>query len=141
MLAEGDLVLCDLVPRRGGYWGDSCVTFAVGTASPSAHRAHERVADALARGLEAIRPGLRVGDLDELVRGGLAYAHHTGHGLGASWHEVPRVVPGGETVLEAGMVLALEPAHYAGGEGVRLEQVVLVRHDGCELLSDYALDL
>jgi Xaa-Pro aminopeptidase len=141
VLEEGDLVLCDLVPRRDGYWGDSCVTFAVGNASPSARDTHRRVADALARGLDAIRPGLRAGDLDELVRGGLAYAHHTGHGLGASWHEEPRVVPGRETVLEAGMVLALEPAHYAGGEGVRLEQVVLVREDGCELLSGYALDL
>ena len=141
VLRAGDLVLCDLVPRRGGYWGDSCVTFAVGTASPSARRTHGRVADALARGLDAIRPGVRAGDLDELVRGSLAYAHHTGHGLGASWHEEPRVVPGGETVLEAGMVVALEPAHYGGGEGVRLEQVVLVREDGCELLSGYPLDL
>lgn len=141
VLGEGDLVLCDLVPRRGGYWGDSCVTFAVGTASASARETHRRVADALARGLDAIRPGLRAGDLDELVRRGLSYAHHTGHGLGASWHEEPRIVPGGETVLEAGMVLALEPASYAGGEGVRLEQVVLVREDGCELLSAYTLDL
>jgi Xaa-Pro dipeptidase len=141
VLAEGDLVLCDLVPRRGGYWGDSCVTFAVGSASPCAQATHRRVTDALARGLDAVRPGLRAGDLDELVRGDLAYAHHTGHGLGASWHEEPRIVPGGETVLEAGMVVALEPAHYAGVEGVRLEQVVLVGEDGCELLSGYALDL
>lgn len=141
VLAEGDLVLCDLVPRRAGYWGDSCVTFAVGSASPSAQAMHQRVADALARGLDAIRPGLRAGDLDELVRGDLAYTHHTGHGLGSSWHEEPRVVPGGETVLESGMVLALEPAHYTAREGVRLEQVVLVCDDGCELLSNYSLEL
>ena len=141
VLQEGDLVLCDLVPRRAGYWGDSCVTLAVGTASPWARATHRRVADALARGLDSIRPGLRAGDLDELVRGDLTYAHHTGHGLGASWHEEPRIVPGGETVLEAGMVVALEPAHYAGDKGVRLEQVVLVREDGPELLSGYALDL
>lgn len=141
MLEEGDLVLCDLVPRQRGYWGDSCVTFAVGPASPSAREMHRRVADALARGLDAIRAGLRAGDLDELVRGSLAYAHHTGHGLGASWHEQPRIVPGDETILEAGMVVALEPAHYVGDEGIRLEQVALVREDGCELLSGYALDL
>ncbi|HYY76777.1 MAG TPA: M24 family metallopeptidase, partial [Gaiellaceae bacterium] len=79
--------------------------------------------------------------LDELVRGGLAYEHHTGHGLGTSWHEEPRIVPGGTTVLEADMVVALEPAVYEGDEGVRVEQVVLVREDGCELLSRHAIDL
>jgi Xaa-Pro dipeptidase len=140
-LIEGDLVLCDLVPRRNGYWGDSCSTFAVGTPAESVRAKHRRVRDALARGIEAIRPGTRSGDLDGLVRAGLAYDHHTGHGLGASWHEEPRIVPGGSTVLEAGMVVALEPADYSEGEGVRVEQVVLVREDGCELLSGHEIDL
>ena len=75
------------------------------------------------------------------MRGDLEYPHHTGHGLGASWHEEPRIVRGNEMVLEAGMVVALEPGVYAAGEGVRVEQVVLVTDDGCELLSGYALDL
>ena len=39
------------------------------------------------------------------------------------------------------MVVALEPAVYADGEGVRLEQVVLVTEDGCEVLSDFSLEL
>jgi Xaa-Pro aminopeptidase len=52
-------------------------------------------------------PGLRAGALDELVRAYLGYPHHTGHGLGTSWHEEPRMVPGG-TVRESGMVVALE---------------------------------
>jgi Xaa-Pro dipeptidase len=140
-LAEGDLVLCDLVPRRGGYWGDSCATFAVGPATETARAKHRRVRDALVGGLEAIRPGVRAGELDELVREGLDYEHHTGHGLGTSWHEEPRIVPAGTTVLEAGMVIALEPAVYEGGEGVRVEQVVLVTEDGCELLSGHAIEL
>ncbi len=141
LLAEGDLVLCDLVPRRAGYWGDSCATFAVGEPSVTARAKHRDAAEALARGIEAVRPGLRAADLDELVRAGLDYPHHTGHGLGTSWHEEPRIVPDGETVLEAGMVLALEPAVYAGDEGVRVEQVVLVTEDGCELLSGHSINL
>lgn len=64
-----------------------------------------------------------------------------GHGLGTSWHGEPRIVPGGTTVLEAGMVVALEPAVYEGDEGVRVEQVVLVREDGRELLSQQAIEL
>jgi Xaa-Pro dipeptidase len=141
VLTEGDLVLCDLVPRRQGYWGDSCATFVLGSPTPTAHEQHGRAREALARGLEAIRPGLRADALDELVRGDLAYPHHSGHGLGASWHEEPRIVPGNQMVLEAGMVVALEPGVYTAGEGVRLEQVVLVTDDGCELLSGHALDL
>jgi Xaa-Pro aminopeptidase len=140
-LVEGDLVLCDLVPRRHGYWGDSCATFAVGAAAESARAKHRRVCDALTRGLEAIRPGVRAGELDELVRSGLAYEHHTGHGLGTSWHEEPRIVSGGTTVFAAGMVVAVEPAVYAGDEGIRVERVVLVTEDGCELLSGHALEL
>lgn len=140
-LHEGDLLLCDLVPRRAGYWGDSCTTLAIGAAAESARGKHRRVREALARGLDAIRPGMRTGDLDALVRSDLDYPHHTGHGLGTSWHEEPRIVPGGSTVLEPGMVLALEPAVYGDGEGVRLEQVVLVTADGCEVLSDFALEL
>ena len=101
---------------------------------------HARACEALARGLEAIRPACARA-LDELVRAELGYPHHSGHGLGASWHEEPRIVPGGTTVLEAGMVVALEPAVYAGAEGVRVEQVVLVTDDGCELLSGHALEL
>jgi Xaa-Pro aminopeptidase len=141
MLAEGDLVLVDLVPRYRGYWGDSCATIALGPPSPAARTKHAAARAALARGVEAIRPGLRADELDGLVRAGLDYPHHSGHGLGTSWHEEPRIVPEGRTRLEPGMVVALEPAVYAGSEGVRVEQVVLVTGDGCEVLSGHSLGL
>ncbi|MDQ3867842.1 MAG: Xaa-Pro peptidase family protein [Actinomycetota bacterium] len=141
VLRKDDVVLCDLVPRLAGYWGDSCTTLAVGTAPESARAGHRRVREALARGLDAVEPGVRASDLDALVREGLDYPHHTGHGIGTSWHEEPRIVPGGATVLEAGMVVALEPGVYSGAEGVRLEQVAVVTHDGCEVLSGFSLDL
>jgi Xaa-Pro aminopeptidase len=140
-LADGDLVLCDLVPRRDGYWGDSCATFAIGEPSPGAHRHHRAAADALARAIEAVRPGAVAGDIDALARTGLDYPHHTGHGLGTAYHESPRLVPGNATVLEAGMVIALEPGSYGDGEGVRVEQIVLVTDDGCEVLSGHNLEL
>lgn len=139
VLAEGDLVLCDLVPRRGGYWGDSCSTFAVGEPSESARNRHRAATGALARAIEAVRPGAVAGDIDALTRPGLDYPHHTGHGLGTTFHEEPRIVPGGAAVLEPGMVIALEPGSYGGGEGVRVEQIVLVTDEGCEVLSAHDL--
>lgn len=141
VLADGDLVLCDLVPRRGGYWGDSCSTFALGEPSETARSRHQAASDALARAIEAVRPGAVAGDIDALVRPGLDYPHHTGHGLGTTFHEEPRLVPGSTVVLEPGMVIALEPGTYGDGEGVRIEQVVLVTGDGCEVMSGHELAL
>ena len=101
---EGELVLCDLVPRVAGYWGDSCSTFAVGEAAPTAREAHARARETLEAVVAAVRPGAVAGELDALARGRLDFPHHTGHGLGTAWHEAPRIVPGSETVLEEGMV-------------------------------------
>ena len=140
-LAEGELVLCDLVPRRRGYWGDSCSTFAVGEPSAAARSHHRAASEALERAIEAVRPGVVAGDIDARARPGLEYPHHTGHGLGTSFHEEPRLVPGSTVVLEPGMVIALEPGSYEGGEGVRVEQIVLVTDQGCELLSGHELAL
>jgi len=50
-------------------------------------------------------------------------------------------VPRSKTVLEAGMVVAFEPGCYEHGEGVRVEQVVLVTADGCEIFSGHGLEL
>ena len=50
-------------------------------------------------------------------------------------------MPRSKTVLEAGMIVAFEPGGYEHGEGVRVEQVVLVTADGCEILSGHGLEL
>jgi Xaa-Pro aminopeptidase len=139
-LAEGDLVLCDLVPRVAGYWGDSCSTFCLGEPGEAARRAHRRCRESLARAVELVRAGAVAGEVDAAAREGLDYPHHTGHGIGTAWHEEPRIVPGATTVLEEGMVVALEPGSYADA-GVRVEQVVLVTADGCEVLSEHELSL
>ena len=72
---------------------------------------------------------------------GLDYPHHTGHGVGFHYHEEPRAVPGGLTVLEPGMVVALEPGAYVGELGLRLEVVALVTDGAPRVLSRHALDL
>lgn len=133
-------ILCDLVPRLNGYWGDSCATFWVGDDPDQAFlETHARVREALDRTVAAIAPGAVPEDLDRLARETLDFPHHTGHGLGTLWHEWPRVVPEARAPLEENMVLALEPGVYEGGFGVRLEQVVLVGADGPEILSGHDL--
>jgi Xaa-Pro aminopeptidase len=145
-LAQGELVLADLVPRLDGIWGDSCATWAVGEPPPAATEMHAVARHALDVGLAALRPGATAGDVDRAVRSEVeaadhSYPHHTGHGLGFRWHEEPRIIPGATTVLEPGMVVALEPGAYGGGLGVRVEVVSVVTDAGCRVLSRHALGL
>ncbi len=145
-LRSGELVLADIVPRHDGFWGDSCATWALGEPPAAAVEMHAVAREALRIALDALRPGAVAGDVDHLVRsaveaGGQSYPHHTGHGLGFHWHEEPRIVPGSPTVLEPGMVVALEPGAYHGGLGVRVEVVAVVTADGCRVLSRHPLGL
>jgi len=142
VLQSGDAVIFDFVPRLEGYWGDCCATLFVDEPSPELKRLRQVSHDALRRGIDAARPGVRASDLDKLLRkcvqdaGYASYPHHTGHGVGVTYHEGPRIVPYEAQVLEAGMVIALEPGVYVPGVGgARMEDVVLITPDGCEVLT------
>jgi Xaa-Pro aminopeptidase len=142
VLKAGDPVMLDFVPRLENYWGDNCAVWFVGEPTAELKKIYAVVKSALQAGSEAIRPGVKAGDLDAQLRsiirdaGFEPYPHHSGHGMGASYHEEPRIVPYNEMRLEPGMVLALEPGIYLPGiGGVRLENAFLVTSDGCEVLT------
>jgi Xaa-Pro aminopeptidase len=143
IIGPDDLVLVDLAPRLDGYWGDSCNTLLAGEPSAEQRRMLEATTGALAAGIAAARPGLPARDLDAVCRRhvesyGYTYPHHSGHALGTTVHEDPRLVPYETTPLQAGMVLALEPAAYVPGVGgVRTEHVILITSSGAELLSSF----
>jgi Xaa-Pro aminopeptidase len=149
-LQAGDLVISDMVPYLQGYWADTCSTYVVGgvgAVNDEHRRIHKISNDAFLKGLDAARPGVTGGELDDLVRGyvrrqGYEYPHHTGHGLGVSNHEEPRFIIGGRTVLQPGMVCVLEPGVYIEGfGGVRQERMFLITEAGAELLSFNSLEL
>ena len=142
VLQDGDPVIVDVVPRLAGYWGDNAGTHFVGEPSQALRKIYQLVRETLQLGVGAVRPGLRACDLDEMLRAAIGqqgypvYPHHSGHGIGTSYHEEPRIVPYNTATLEPGMVIALEPGIYLPEiGGVRLEDVVLVTEGGCELLT------
>lgn len=148
VLHEGDLIISDMVPYFDGYWADSCSTFAVGrVVTDEARRMHSIARDAFERGFAAARPGITGGALAAIVQGevqraGFDYDHHTGHGVGVSNHEEPRITPGSETVLEPGMVVLLEPGVYTPGVGgCRQERMFRITDDGAELMTHNPLEL
>ena len=136
-----DFLLVDLVPRVGLYWGDSCATVALGEPPTEVREAHSRVLEALGAAKAATKAGARAGYIDAAARVLVDYPHHTGHGIGLTTHEQPRIVPSSDTVLEPGMVIALEPGCYGDSWGVRVEQVVVVTEDDCDVLSSHDLAL
>jgi Xaa-Pro aminopeptidase len=145
-LEAGDVVLVDLVPRLGAYWADSCSTVAVVEPEEAARQAHAAAVAALEQAVALCRPGARAADIDACARetietAGGSYPHHTGHGIGVTFHEEPRIIPRSDRILEEGMVVALEPGAYDDGFGVRVEQVVLVTAAGPEILSGHDLSL
>ena len=144
VLQPGDAVIADIVPRLGGYWGDNAGTHFVGEPSQELNKIYTVVLETLRRGIQMVRPGLKACDLDSQLRGLIrdqnypVYPHHSGHGLGVSYHEEPRLVPYNEMKLEPGMVIAIEPGIYIPGVGgIRLEDVVLVTAAGCEVLTSH----
>jgi Xaa-Pro dipeptidase len=128
-----------------GFWSDRTRVRAAGTPTDTQQRAFETVLKAQEAAIAAIRPGVKTGDVDASARSVIRAAgftdkeflHVTGHGLGFRYHEpTPLICPGGETVLEAGMVHSVEPGVYRGDfGGIRIEDDVLVTERGAEMMG------
>lgn len=143
-LREGDSLIVDISAVNNGYWSDGCRTFYAGEPNADQIKRHRFINEALDYAISLIRPGIKANMVDASVRafierGGYpVYPHHTGHGVGVGPHEDPRIVPYNDVVLEAGMVIMLEPGTYIPGQtGCRLEDGLLIITDGVENLTSY----
>jgi Xaa-Pro aminopeptidase len=142
-LAEGDLVLLDLGAAQDGYHGDITRMAVIGKPDERQLEVHDAVLRAHDEAVAAIRPGVTAGEVDEAARrvlreAGLGenFIHRVGHGLGLECHEAPSLDPGSDLVLEAGMVVTVEPGAYIPGwGGVRIEDDVVVTDNGARLLT------
>jgi len=116
-LMNGDILMLDTGAVWDGYFCDFDRNFAVGAGSDVAQSAHARLIDAVNAGFEAAKPGALMCDLFDVMSAvvagesdAVADAGRMGHGLGMQLTEWPSIIPTERTVLEAGMVLTLEPS-------------------------------
>jgi methionyl aminopeptidase len=132
ILQEGDIINIDVTPIVDGYHGDTSRTFFVGTPSPLAKKLVEVTEECLRRGIEAVKPGARIGDIGAAIQ---EYAEannfsvvrdFVGHGVSHIFHTAPQVphygIRGKGKKLRPGMVFTIEPMINEGTwEAVLLE--------------------
>lgn len=144
-LRKGDPVLIDIGVVFNQYHSDMTRMLFFQTIDPFLGRVYEVVRQAQAAALAMVKPGVCVGAVDEAARVVMrryemesAFVHSLGHGIGLETHEFPRIKSGQgseHVILEAGMVVTIEPGLYFPGRGgVRYEDTVVVTTQGCRSL-------
>ncbi len=142
-------MLVDAGVKLDGYCSDCTRTFAVGEVSESLRDAYELIREAEQAGLDAVRAGGPGRDADAAARTvitdagyGESFGHGLGHGVGLLVHEAPVLRPESEDVLAVGNVVTVEPGIYLSGvAGVRIEDLVVVTDEGCDVLTSFPKEL
>jgi methionyl aminopeptidase len=131
ILQSGDIVNFDITLEKNGYIADSSKTYLVGDVSPLAKRLVQVTYEAMWRGIKAVRPGARLGDIGHAIerharRNGYSVVReYCGHGIGREMHEPPQVLHWGKPqtglMLREGMVFTIEPMLNQGRNSVYTE--------------------
>ena len=131
ILRDGDIVNFDITLEKNGFIADSSKTYFVGEVSPMAKRLVQVTYEAMWKGIKAVRPGARLGDVGHAIerharRNGYSVVReYCGHGIGREMHEPPQVLHWGKPqtglVLQEGMVFTIEPMLNEGRRTVRTE--------------------
>lgn len=119
ILKEGDIINIDVTPLLDGYHGDTSRTFFVGEPSPLARRLVEVTEECMWRGIRAVKPGARIGDIGAAIQeyaeaqGFSVVRDFVGHGVGRIFHAAPQIphygTSGKGKKLRSGMVFTIEP--------------------------------
>ena len=154
IISANQPIIIDIFPRlvTSGYWGDMTRTYVKGKASSELKHMYQTVLEGQDMGLNMVQAGINTANIHNSItshfdaqgfktgvvngkQGG--FFHGTGHGVGLDIHEAPRVSSNGAT-LEERMVITIEPGlYYEHIGGVRLEDLVVVRENGCDNLTNF----
>lgn len=163
ILKDGDIINIDVTPIVEGYHGDTSRTFFVGTPSPKTQKLVEVTEECLRRGIESVKPGIKIGDIGAVIQeyaesfGFSVVRDFVGHGISNIFHVPPQIphygTRGKGKRLRSGMVFTIEPMINEGTwEAVILEDgwtaitkdgklsaqfehTIAVTEDGVEILT------
>ena len=149
VIREGDSVVMDIFIPIQRYWCDMTRTVFFRSVSGEGRRVYETVKAANLAAEAVIRPGIPMCDIDRAARKviedagyGPFFTHRLGHGCGLDCHEPPDNSSACQVIARPGMVFSVEPGIYLPGKlGVRIEDLVLVTEDGCEVLNAASKEL
>ncbi len=142
-IQKGELLTLDFGAIYKGYCSDITRTVIIGEPDDRQKEIYELVLAANRAGIEAVKPGLKGKEVDAVARNliikagfGEFFGHGLGHSIGLGVHEGPNLNLREEKLLESGMVVTVEPGIYIPDwGGVRIEDMVLVTEQGCEVLT------
>lgn len=143
VLADGDFVKFDFGALVGGYHSDMTRTVVIGTPQDWQRDVYALVLESQAAGRAALAPGVSTASVDLASRSviddagyGEFFLHGLGHGVGLEIHEAPGIAKTSTGTLLCGAAVTVEPGVYFSGRGgVRIEDTLIVRDDGPELLT------
>lgn len=142
-LGENEFVVMDHGVILAHYASDMTRTVYLGSADRRAKALYGVVREAQEHAVAAVRAGAACSAVDRAARQHIArrgygklFSHSTGHGLGIEVHEIPRVAAREKMRLPAGAVITIEPGVYVPDYGgIRIEDVVVVRQNGADVLT------
>lgn len=148
-IEKGDFITIDMGAVYNGYSSDMTRTIAVGAVNDRQKEIYNTVLKAQTSALAQLKPGAKCSDIDKVARDIIynagfkgCFGHSLGHGVGIKVHEKPNLSPNSKDVLEAGMVVTIEPGIYIENEfGVRIEDMVLIDDSGYKNFTNVKKDL
>lgn len=167
ILKDGDIVNIDVTVIKNGWHGDTSKMYFIGTPSAEAQRLVATTFDAMMAGINAVRPGARLGDVGHAIQslaenaGFSVVREYCGHGIGRVYHEAPQVLHYGQRgtglLLKKGMTFTVEPMINAGIEDIdnlddgwtvvtkdgslsaQWEHMIVVTDNGAEILTPWPI--
>ena len=163
LLKQGDIINIDVTVIKDGWYGDTSKMYVVGDAPEHAKRLIKVSQECLYKGIEMVRPGVRLGDIGHAIQQHAEANYYSvvrdycGHGIGDEFHQEPQILhygkPGTGLELKEGMTFTIEPMVNAGRYHTKLkrdgwtvetkdgrlssqwEHTMLVTHDGVEVFT------
>jgi Xaa-Pro aminopeptidase len=143
IIKDGEFVTLDFGCVYKGYCSDITRSFMIGKASKEMIRVYNVVKKAQELATKSVKAGIKASEVDKVARDyierkgyGRYFTHSTGHGVGIEVHDPISVSKYSDTILEENMIITIEPGIYIPKlGGIRIEDDVLVKKDGYEVLT------